>query len=102
MTKHDTTLSDLLAQSKPTLVEFYRPGCKTCEDSLEVLKQVKERLEGKANIVAVNGSDHQDLMKAYKVDSYPTYVLFKDGAVAWKDSGAKNSGELEHMVRDFI
>ena len=102
MTPNNINLSQLLAEAKPTLVEFYRPGCAKCEESLATLEQLRQRLADKANVVAVDGTANQDLMKAYKVDSYPTYVLFKYGAVAWKDSGAKPFGELEHMVRDFI
>lgn len=97
-----TDLSGFLSQAKPTLVEFYRPDCARYGENVEVIAELRQRLGDRANIVTVNGHAQQDLMTAYKVDKYPTFILFKDGQEAWRDSGHKPLSELEHMVRSFI
>ncbi len=97
-TEFQTALSD----AKPTLVEMYRPGDEACEEMNTVVAEVRRHLGDRANVLQIDGTENQDIMREYKVASYPAWLLFKDGAVAWRDYGRKPFGELEHMVRDFI
>ena len=50
----------------------------------------------------IDGTENPDLMKEYKVDTYPTFIIFKDGQEAWRDSGVKGAGELHHLLSDFV
>lgn len=101
-TTTDTKLQQYLAESKPTLVEFYNPEKECCQAMTHVFDELRKRIGDRANIVQINGRESEDLMKEYKVDTYPTYILFKDGQEAWRDSGRKPVQELEHMVHSFI
>lgn len=91
-----------LGEARPTLVELYNPQECACRDMAPVVDELRSRLGGKANIIALDGTAHREFMREYKVASYPCWILFKDGQVAWRDYGKKNFGELEHMVRAFI
>lgn len=95
----DRLLEEYIGQARPTLVEFGRPGKN--EDS-DVMDALRDSLKGRANILTINGTESQDLMKTYKIDTYPTFVLFKDGAEAWRDSGRKSESELKDMLERFI
>ena len=97
-----TELQKALSASKPVLVEFYRSGDAACQEMDTVVAELRDRLGDRANVLQIDGTANQDLMHEYKVASYPAWLLFKDGAVAWRDYGRKSFGELEHMVRDFI
>lgn len=91
--------SDTISGTAPVLVEFYRPD--KSEDQ-GVLSHLESDFGSNAKIVCVNGTQSPELMKAYKVDTYPTFLLFKDGQVAWRDSGSKGYDELHHMVERFV
>lgn len=95
-------LQQALGESRPTLLLLYNPNKECCKDMPALAEQLHESLGEKANIIAIDGTTNPDLMHTYKVASYPCWILFKDGAVAWRDYGRKHFGELEHMVRDFI
>ena len=97
-----TELQKALGEAKPTLVEMYRLGDEACEEMNSVVAEIRKSLGGRANVLQIDGSANQDIMRQYNVASYPAWLLFKDGAVAWRDYGRKSYGELEHMVRDFI
>lgn len=92
-------LAAYLGETAPTLVEFYRPGK---EEDPAVINQVRDRMGGKANVMRIDGTENPDLMKEYKVDTYPTFIIFKDGQEAWRDSGVKGAGELHHLLSDFV
>lgn len=101
-TTTDKTLDQMLAEAQPTLVEFMRAGNARSEEESIIIDGLKARFDGRANIVAVDGSHNQDLMRAYKVGSYPTFILFKDGQQAWRDSGHKTYEELAKMIESFV
>ena len=98
----DKTLVEALGDSKPTLVEFYNPEKECCRAMDHVLDELRKSIGDKANVLQIDGTASEDLMTEYKVDTYPTFILFKDGAEAWRDSGRKPVQELEHMIRSFI
>lgn len=95
-------LKKALAEAKPTLVELYKPTCTRCTEMTPVVEELKQRLGDRVNIIQIDGTDNQEFMREYKVASYPCWLLFKDGVVAWRDYGVKHLSELEHMMRDFI
>ncbi|WP_301346061.1 thioredoxin family protein [uncultured Muribaculum sp.] len=95
-------LTKALGEAKPTLVGLYKPSKESSDGVPAVVDQLRSQLGDKANVLAVDGSQNEDLIKEYKVASYPCWLLFKDGAVAWRDYGCKHAGELEHIVREFI
>lgn len=98
----DKTLIEYLGESKPLLVEFYNPDKECCRAMEQVMTELRSRVGDEANILQIDGTKSEDLMSEYKVSTYPTYILFKDGAEAWRDSGRKPVQELEHLIRRFI
>ena len=95
----DKRLEAHLGSAQPTLVEFYR-GPKAEND--ETMIRLEAEFEGRAHVMSIDGAGSEDLVKAYKVGSYPTFILFKDGQEAWRDGGEKSYGELADMIRRFI
>lgn len=101
-TETDKTLTRMLGEARPTLVEFMRGGNGRSEEEGIIMDGLKARFGDQANILTVDGSENQDLMRAYKVGSYPTFILFKDGEEAWRDSGHKPYEELARMIESFV
>lgn len=95
----DKRLEAHLGSSKPTLVEFYR-GARAEEP--DTMSRLEADFEGRAYVMTIDGAESQDLMGAYKVATYPTFILFKDGHEVWRDGGTKTYEELADMIRRFI
>lgn len=95
------TLSEYIADVKPTLVEFYRPGCAGCADMVPVVERLKEKQAGKANIISIDGEANPALRDKYHIHSYPTWIIFRDGQEAWRDSGRKHLDELTDLCHRF-
>lgn len=97
-----TEFEKALGESKPLLLVIYSPENERSMEMLPVVEEVRKSMGDRANVVNLNGTDNQEVVREYKVASYPAYLLFKDGQVAWRDYGVKKYSELEHMVREFI
>ena len=70
-------LRDLIESHDRVLVEFYTANCGIC-DSMEPIVGLVAR-ETDAAVVTVNPGFDLDAVKAYDVQSVPTFVLFEEG-----------------------
>lgn len=95
-------LNEAIAQAKPVLVEFYADWCPHCQRMMPIVAELRERIGGEADIIQIEGDQNPALVDKYHVESYPTWVIFKDGQEAWRDGGEKPLSELEDMVRRFV
>lgn len=71
----------VLEADVPVLVDFYADWCGPCRSVAPVLEQLAGEMEGRAKIVKVNVDDLPELSQRFKVQSIPTLLLFRDGAL---------------------
>lgn len=71
--------TDMIGQSKPTLVDFFATWCGPCKMQSPILEEVKQFVGEKANVVKVDIDRNQELAMHYRVQSVPTLILFKNG-----------------------
>lgn len=88
--------------ARPTLLVFYKPGCERCDKDSATMALVRERVGDKAILKFIDGTTDQDAMRQYKVATYPTFILFKDGQEVWRDAGEKSADELVDMINRFV
>lgn len=86
----------------PTLVEIYAPWCPHCRKMMPIVEDLKEIYSGRAHIVQIDGDSNPDIAQAFKAESYPTWILYKEGEEVWRDSGEKPASELEDMIDRFV
>ena len=94
-------LQNALNGAKPVLVEFYADWCPHCKAMMPIVAALKKETADKAVVVQIEGDENADIMNKYHVRSYPTWILFKDGQEAWRDSGEKPLSELKDMINRF-
>ncbi len=91
------TLKETIRESKPTLVVFMHPGSQDAVDIKYLLQAVKNKYADKANTARVDDT-HGKLKVEYRLEEYPTYILFKEGQELMSESGKKTIGELSQLV----
>lgn len=90
----------LIAESKPTLVDFFATWCGPCKMQSPILEQVKNSVGDKANIIKVDIDRNQELAAHYRVQSVPTLILFKGGEVVWRGVGLQQADFLEARLSE--
>lgn len=94
--------SEMIASSKPTLVDFFATWCGPCRMQAPILEEVKNRLGDKANVIKVDIDKNQQLAAEYRVQSVPTLILFKDGIPVWRTVGVQQADLLEAKLYEHI
>lgn len=94
--------NQFIQENKPTLVDFFATWCGPCKAQAPILEQVKEKLGDKVNILKVDIDQNQQLAVAYRVQSVPTLIIFKNGEAVWRAVGVQSAEELERKLRDHF
>lgn len=95
-------LQQMIDGVKPTLIEIYASWCPHCHRMAPIVENLKEIYAGRVNILQFDGDANPEYDRAFGVESYPTWILYKEGQEVWRDAGEKESWELEDMLDRFI
>ena len=84
MAKAAVPLEVALANSKPTLMEFYADWCTSCQAMAPTLQSLKETYGDRINFVMLNVDNEKWLPEilSYRVDGIPHFVYLKPGSEA--------------------
>lgn len=89
--------NEAVASSKWILVDVGATWCPPCRKMQPVVKQFTE--EKKLKVLAVDGGNDIDVMKAVKAEEIPTFILYKDGKEVWRKSGIVELEEFRKAMK---
>ena len=75
----ETFEDEVLASSKPVLVDFWAEWCGPCRAIAPVLEELAEEYAGRAVIARVNVDEEASLAGVYQIRSIPALLLFRNG-----------------------
>ena len=93
---------DVIMSDKPTLVDFFATWCQPCKMMHPVLEQVKATLGNRIRIIKVDVDSHQQIAAEYQIQSVPTLMLFQNGEMLYRQSGAMSRNELLALLDPFL
>ncbi len=94
--------SEIIASSKPTLVDFFATWCGPCRMQSPILEEVKNRVGDKATVLKIDIDKNQQLAAQYRVQSVPTLILFQNGEPYWRAVGVQQADVLESKINEAI
>ena len=96
------TFEEVINSDKPVLLDFFATWCGPCQMMGPILQQVKEELGDDVKILKVDIDKYRDLAARYQVQSVPTFAIFKNSELLWKQSGAKPKEQLVEEIKKYI
>lgn len=96
------TFEEIINSDKPVLLDFFATWCGPCQMMGPILQQVKEELGDDVKILKVDIDKYQDLAARYQVKGVPTFAIFKNSELLWKESGARSKEQLVDQIKKYI
>lgn len=94
--------NDIITSAKVALVEFYASWCPHCHKMMPVMDQIKELLDGRVPVYQLDIDSNQEAADNEKVKSVPTFLIYKDGREAWRQSGEIDGEILLSKVESYL
>jgi thioredoxin 1 len=93
---------NVISSDKPTLVDFFATWCGPCKMMHPILEEVKEKVGDKATVIKIDVDQAEDLSRQYGIQAVPTLMVFKKGAMVWRESGVHMADDVIAVLEKFM
>lgn len=90
--------NEMINGEQLTLVDFFATWCGPCKMMHPILEQLKEKMCDDIRILKVDVDKNEALSMQYRIQSVPTLMLFKEGEMLWRQSGAMSLNDLMQKI----
>lgn len=92
----------IINSSKVVMVEFFATWCPHCQRMMPVVEQIKELLDGRADIYQFDIDKNQEAADSLNVESLPTFIVYRDGKEVWRQSGEMDGQVLLSKIESYL
>lgn len=92
---------DIIDVDKPVLIDFFAEWCGPCQTMAPILKEVKEQMGDRVNIIKINVDQNKELAARFQIRGVPTFMIFKNGAHLWRQSGLLSKNDLLNLLNSY-
>lgn len=93
--------NDIINGNQLTLVDFFATWCGPCKQMHPMLEQLKASEGENLRIIKLDVDKNESLASAYRIQSVPTLMLFRNGELLWRQSGAMSLADLKALLYGF-
>ena len=96
------TFQELIKGEVPVLVDFHADWCAHCKIMNPILKNIKKKFGDQLKIIKINVDNNQQVSNKFQVKGIPTFILFKNSEILWKQSGVINESSFTEIIKTKI
>ena len=97
-----TKFGELISSKIPTLIDFHKAWDGENNGLHPILRDVAVALGDKAKVVKIDVSKNETLAAALKIKGNPTFIIYKDGEMKWRQTGQQDANTLINLVEQYV
>ncbi len=97
-----TKFGELISSEIPVLIDFYAEWEEESNDLHSVLRDVAAALGDKAKVIKIDIEKNETLANALRIKGNPTFIIYKDGEMKWRQSGDQDANSLISLVQQYF
>ncbi|SFS46531.1 thioredoxin family protein [Lutibacter maritimus] len=94
---------ELISSDIPVLIDFYAEWEEeNSEDLQDVLRDVAAALGDSAKVIKIDIDKNETLANALRIKGNPTFIIYKDGEMKWRQTGIQDANTLIGLVQQYV
>ncbi|WP_439129669.1 thioredoxin family protein [Polaribacter sp.] len=96
-----TKFGEIISVQKPVLIDFYSDW-DDAENTVKMLRNVAAALGDKAKVIKIDIKKNEILADALRVKGNPTFMIYKNGEMKWRQTGFQDASTLIGLVKQYL
>ena len=97
-----TKFGELISSEIPVLIDFYAEWEEESNHLHSVLRDVAAAIGDKAKVIKIDIEKNETLANALRIKGNPTFIIYKDGEMKWRQSGDQDANTLINLVQQYV
>ena len=93
---------ELIGSDVPVLIDFYAEWENESNDFHATLRDVAAALGDKAKVIKIDIEKNEILANALRIKGNPTFMIYKEGEMKWRQSGDQDANTLISLVQQYV
>lgn len=94
-----TKFGDLIKAEVPVLICFFAPWNEGSQAMNPVIHDVAAAMGDELRVVKIDVEKNNELIQALRIKQVPTLMLYKKGAMIWRQTGSMDANALISVTR---
>ena len=93
---------ELIDAQVPVLIDFFTEWHEQSIIMNETIRHVAAALGDKAKVIKIDVDKNKELAEALRIKGLPTFMIYKDGEMKWRQTGEQDANTLIGLVQQYF
>ena len=93
---------EIISSETPTLIDFFNESNEDTQIIQNILRDVAAALGDKAKVIKIDINKNDKLVDALRIKGTPTFIIYKNSEMKWRQSGEQDANTLINLVEQFV